>query len=151
MGNYLYLYRSFYFLVDSGFAPGISVKVSIEFPDLAYFSSIDYFVYLSYFLTDYLVSFYLAYFSSINYFVYLSYFLTDYLVSFYLLIVDHIENKFLLCDLSSDRFDILLVLLVLSVSYLLKIFSRTLTVESPKYKKQPNLDQKHHTSTENKS
>ena len=93
MGSYLYLYSCFYYLVDLGFAPGISVGVSTAFPDLAYFSGIDYFVYLSYFLTDYLVS-------------------------FYLLIVEHIESRLLLCDLSSGRFDILLILLVLSLFYL---------------------------------
>ena len=93
MGSYLYLYSCFYYLVGLGFAPGISVRVSIEFPDLAYFLRIDYFVYLSYFLTDYLVS-------------------------FYLLIVERIESRLLLCDLSSGRFDILLLLLVLSLFYL---------------------------------
>ena len=90
MGNYLYLYDRFYSFVHLSFAPGISVRVSIEFPDLAYFTYIDYFVYLSYFWTDYLVS-------------------------FYLLIVEHIENSLLLCDLFSDRFNILLVLLVLNL------------------------------------
>ena len=44
MGNYLHSYNRFYSLVDLGFAPGISVGVSIEFPDLAYFPRIDYFV-----------------------------------------------------------------------------------------------------------
>ena len=93
MGSYLYLYSCFYYLVGLGFAPGISLRVSIEFPGLAYFLRIDYFVYLSHFLTDYLVS-------------------------FYLLIVESIESRLLLCDLSSGRFDILLVLLVLSLFYL---------------------------------
>ena len=80
MGSYLYLYSCFYCLVDLGFAPGISVRVSIEFPDLAYFYRIDCFVYLSYFLIDYLVS-------------------------FNLLFVERIESRLLLCDLFSDIFD----------------------------------------------
>ena len=93
MGNYSYLYSLFYFLVDFGFAPGISVRVSIEFSDLTYCPCIDYFVFLSYFLTDYLVS-------------------------FYLLIFEHIKNRLLLCDLFSGRFDILFVLFVLNLFYL---------------------------------
>ena len=38
MGSYLYLYSCFYYLVDLGFAPGISVGVSTAFPDLCLFS-----------------------------------------------------------------------------------------------------------------
>ena len=93
MENYLYFYNRFYSLVDLDLAPGISEGVSIEFPDLAYFPRIDYFVYWSYFLTDYLVN-------------------------FYLLIVEQIENRLLLCNLFSKRFDTLVVLLVLSSFYL---------------------------------
>ena len=96
MGNYFYLYNRFYFLLNLGFAFGISVRVSIKFLDLAYFPRI-------------------------NYFVYSCYFLNDYLVNIYLLIGEQIENSLLLCDLFSDRFEILLVLLVLSLFYL---FSR---------------------------
>ena len=78
--------------MNLSFASGISVRISIVFPDLAYFPRIDYSVYSSYFLTDYFVN-------------------------SYLLIAEQIENKLLLCDLYSDRCDILLVLLVLNLVY----------------------------------
>ena len=93
MENYLYLYNRFYSLVNLGFASGISVRVSMEFLDLAYFPRIDYFAYSSYFWTDYFVH-------------------------FYFLFSEQIENRLLLCDLFSDRFYILLVLLVLGLFYL---------------------------------
>ena len=70
LGNYLCLYNRFYFLVYLCRVSDISVGVSTEFLDPAYFPHIDYFVYLSYFLTDYLVNMTYVYFGFIYIYIF---------------------------------------------------------------------------------